>query len=213
MNVQAPIKPTALTIPPLNMQHAAIRIVGTAPYMQARFSEKARQAMEAKHRAGSTARKGTKRDARDFEADYRGAMHLDGEGRAGIPASAFRAALISACRLVGFKMTVAKLSVFVEADTLDAVDGTPLVLIEGTPEQNVMHTRNATGVVDLRVRPMWRQWAAGLLIRWDADQFTITDVANLLDRAGAQVGIGEGRPDSKQSTGLGFGTFAIERAT
>ena len=32
---------------------------------------------------------------------------------------------------------------------------------------------------------------------------------NLMARAGAQVGVGEGRPDSKTSAGLGFGTWEI----
>ena len=49
-----------------------------------------------------------------------------------------------------------------------------------------------------------------LRMKYDAGQFTSTDIANLLVRAGAQVGIGEGRPDSKFSAGLGFGTFTLE---
>jgi hypothetical protein len=200
-----------VAIAPLNMQRATLQIVGTAPYMQARFSEKQKALMRAKHEAGSTARKGSAKAARDFEEDYRQAMHTDLEGRAGIPAGAFRAACISACRLVGFKMTLAKLSVFIEADTLDAAEGTPLVFIHGEPEMSVMHTRNATGVADLRARPMWREWSADLRIKWDAGQFTLSDVVNLVDRAGNQVGIGEGRPDSRSSAGLGFGTFEVKR--
>jgi hypothetical protein len=31
-----------------------------------------------------------------------------------------------------------------------------------------------------------------------------------MHRVGAQVGIGEGRPDSKNSTGMGWGTFEIK---
>jgi hypothetical protein len=38
---------------------------------------------------------------------------------------------------------------------------------------------------------------------------TEADIANLIARVGLQVGIGEGRPDSKQSAGLGFGLFEI----
>jgi hypothetical protein len=75
-----------------------------------------------------------------------------------------------------------------------------------------MATRNATGVADIRVRPMWRKWALNVVLRFDADQFTTSDVVNLLSRAGEQVGIGEGRPFSKSSNGLGFGTFTVETA-
>ena len=187
-----------------------LHIKGTAPYVQARFSAKAMNMMAEKMMAGSQARAKRTRTARDFDDDYQQAMHKSADGWVGIPAGAFRAAAISACRLVGFKMTLAKLSVFIEADGIDLVDGVPLIRINGVPEQMRMHTRNATGVADLRVRPMWREWAAVVRVRFDQDQFAAQDVINLFHRVGAQVGIGEGRPDSRASAGLGFGTFEIE---
>lgn len=193
-----------------NMQVAEFKITGTAPYMQARFAKKAMDAMMAKHALGSQGNKGKKKEARDFEADYKGAMHKTKDGWCGIPAGAFRNALVSACRLCGFKMTIGKLSVFVEADGLDEVDGTPLIRLQGTPERTDMAVRNATGVCDIRVRPMWREWSAKLRIRFDGDQLSIEDVTNLLARVGMQVGIGEGRPDSKSSCGMGYGLFSIE---
>lgn len=198
-----------LVISAPKFERAEFLIEGAAPYLQARFSAKSMQAMMDKMAAGSTAKKGKAREARDFESDYRNAMHVSTEGWIGIPASAFRNACISACRVVGFQMTRAKLSIFVEADGFDSVDGTPLVRIEGEPERTDMAVRNATGVVDIRVRPMWREWRARVRVRYDADQFRLQDVANLLSRVGQQVGIGEGRPDSKSSAGMGFGLFEI----
>jgi hypothetical protein len=128
-----------------------------------------------------------------------------------VPAAALRNACIDACRMVGFHMTMAKMSIFVLADGFDAVDGTPLVKIIGdAPECVVMPTRNATGVADLRARPMWRKWELSVRVKFDADQFTAQDVVNLLTRAGCQVGIGEGRPFSKKSNGLGYGTFFVK---
>lgn len=199
-----------VTIKPPKIETAKFRIVGTAPYVQARFSAKAMQAMHEKHEAGSTANKKKARVARDFDDDYEQAKHISTEGWVGIHAGSIRAAMISACRLVGFKMTLAKLSVFVEADGFDKVDGVPLIKIEGTPEKTEMAVRNQTGVVDLRVRPMWREWAANVRIRYDADQFTLQDITNLMMRVGSQVGIGEGRPDSRDSAGMGWGCFRLE---
>jgi hypothetical protein len=196
-------------ISPPNIQTAAFKISGTAPYVQARFSAKAMKMMAEKMAAGSTAKGKRAKAARDFDEDFRQAMHMSTDGWHGIPAGAFRQAMISACRLVGFKMTLAKLSVFVEADGIDAIDGIPLVKLEGTPERVDMAVRNATGVADIRVRPMWREWSAIVRVSYDADQFTLTDVTNLLMRVGMQVGIGEGRPDSRESAGLGWGTFEI----
>ena len=117
--------------------------------------------------------------------------------------------MISACRLVGFKMTLAKLSTFVEADGYDKQDGIPLVRIYGDSHVYTAHTRNATGVVDIRSRPMYSEWACKLRVRYDLDQFKTGDVLNLVSRCGLQVGIGAGRPDSKASAGCGFGLFQV----
>ena len=202
-----------VTISPPKFARIRLRLVGTAPYMQARFSAKAMQAMKSKMEAGPTAKKGGRKDARDFDDDFRAAQHIAADGWNGVPAAALRNACIDVCRMVGFKMTHAKMSIFVEADGFDKVDGTPLVRLDARePERVDMATRNATGVADIRVRPMWREWALNVVIRFDADQFTTSDVVNLISRAGEQVGIGEGRPFSKSSNGLGFGTFTVETA-
>ncbi len=204
-------KPTAITISPPNMAELHTTIIGTAPLMIARFSQKSMQAMLEKHVAGSQANKRKAKAARDLDADFNGARHISTEGWDGIHAGAFRAAMISACRLVGFKMTLAKLSLFVHADGYDRVDATPLVqIIGGEPERSEMPVRNATGVMDIRIRPVWREWRCNLRLRYDADQFQAADVMNLLARVGSQVGIGEGRPDSRESAGIGFGLFRIE---
>jgi hypothetical protein len=200
---------TAVQITPPNMETAIFRIEGTAPYVMEPFSAKAKQAMRSKQEKGTQAQKQRAKQARDFDEDYEQAFHRSEEGWVGVPASAFRTAMISACRLVGFTMTMAKLCVFIEADGLDIVEGKPLVRIHGEPERTEMVTRNATGVADIRVRPMWRHWKISLRVRFDADQFTVQDVTNLLMRVGEQVGIGAGRPDSKKSAGLGWGTFQI----
>lgn len=207
----APKTPTqTLQIQPPNIQELQIRIIGMAPLMICRFSKKSMDIMVAKQQGGSTTKKGVKREARDFEADFQGARHISTEGWDGVHAAAFRNGMISACRLVGFKMTIAKMSVFIVADGFDVVDSVPLVRIHGpAPKMSTMHTRNATGVIDLRARPVWDQWSCNLRISYDADQFTAGDIVNLLARVGQQVGVGEGRPDSRASAGMGFGTFRL----
>ena len=198
-----------VTITAPKIHTAEFKIIGTAPYIQLRFSEKAMNAMREKMELGSQAAKKKARDARNFDEDFEQAKHISDEGWPGIPASAFRNAMISACRLVGFKMTIAKMSVFVLPDGFDKVDGVPLIKIDGTPEQHVMHARNATGVCDLRVRAKFWPWSATVRVQYDADQFSATDAANLMNRVGSQVGIGEGRPDSKMTAGMGWGTFKL----
>jgi hypothetical protein len=199
-----------ITIKAPAINSAKFKIVGTAPYVQLRFSEKAINTMIAKHKAGSQANKKKAKGARDFDEDFKQSMHVSTEGWTGIPASAFRNGLISACRLVGFKMTLAKLSLFVGEDGFDVVDAIPLIKITGEPEPLIMHARNATGVCDIRVRAKFWPWSAELNVNFDSDQFATQDVANLLLRVGTQVGIGEGRPDSRMSAGMGWGTFRLE---
>lgn len=193
-----------------NIQTATFRIIGTAPLVQAKFSQKAKEQMMATQAAGSQAKSKKVREAKDFDATCDGSVHYSREGWVGIPAGAFRAAMISACRLVGFKMTLAKLSLFIEADGFDRDEGTPLVKLIAKKYRRVdMHVRNATGVIDIRSRPMWDEWEADVRIKFDGDQFTLADVSNLLSRVGAQVGLCEGRPDSKSSAGMGWGTFRL----
>lgn len=202
---------TTLTIPAIDFRTLDTQIVGTAPYMQCRFSEKAFNSIVETQKAGTTAKGKKNREAKDFDAAYEGALHVSTDGWYGIPAPAFRAAMIDVCRAVNFQMTKAKMSVFVEADGFDRVDGTPLVRIYGEPEKNTMPVRLPNGSFDARIRPMWREWTARVRVRYDAAQFTAQDVMNLLYRAGAQVGVGEGRPFSRNSAGMGLGTFSVER--
>lgn len=203
-------QPSIVVVSPPNIVGAIFEIQGTQPYLQLRFSTKTQNIMVEKQMIGGTAKsKKAARTARDFDSDYEGAMFRGANGERGIPAAAFRNALISACRLVDFKMTIAKMSVFVKSDFLDEADGTPMVLIHGEPEKRLDHVKNATGVADIRCRAMWRTWNAALNVEFDADQFRPADVTNLLIRAGMQVGVGEGRNDSKKSCGIGCGSFSV----
>ena len=200
-----------IAITPPDFRHISIRLKGTSPLVINRFSQKAMIEMKATQEAGSTSRAKKVRTAKDFDALYEGAKHKSIEGWDGIHAASFRNAAISACRAVGFKMTHAKLAFRVMEDGWDMADGAPLVkILDGKAEQWIAPTRNATGVIDLRSRPMYRKWGARLNITYDAGMLSDADIVNLISRVGKQVGIGEGRPDSKQSAGLGFGLFDID---
>ena len=212
---ESPAQPKAdrqVVIAPPKFETASVKLIGTSPYCQHRFSQKAKQMIISTQEAGSQARKGKTRAAKDFDQVYRDAMYISREGWHGIPASAFRNAMISACRTVGFRMTLAKLSLFTEADGFDRDDGTPLVrIIKGEPRPHTAPARNANGSVDVRCRPFWDEgWEAILRVRWDAEQFSASDVVNLLARVGLQIGVGEGRPDSRMSAGLGWGLFEVQ---
>jgi hypothetical protein len=189
---------------------ATIDLVGTAPYVQHAFAGKARLILHDRQAQGSRAKKGAKRDPKDFEQQYHDALYVSTDGRYGIPAAAFRIAMIDACRLAGYQMTRGKLALSIQADGYTE-DMTALVFFTaGEPKYFETPVRNETGVVDLRARPKWAPgWRVALTVRWDADEFSAEDVVNLLHRAGQQVGVGEGRPFSKNSAGQGWGTFEV----
>ena len=197
-----------------NIVRTTLRVKGTAPFVQNKFSHKAKLKMMADMSTPKAAKAGkATRPPRDYDADFQQAQHRTAEGWNGIPCPAFRAAMIDACRTVGMVMTKAKMSVFIVPDGFDADDGTPLVRILGAkPERTESLVRNDNGGADIRIRPMWREWGANVTVEFDADMITPESVINLLDRAGRQVGVGEGRPYSKSSVGQGWGTFIVEQA-
>lgn len=186
-------------------------IEGVTPYVSNNFSAEAQNTMRDGQVAGGQAKSKRTRKPKDFDAAYLGSIHFSSEGWPGIPCSAFRNAMISGCRLVGYKMTIAKMSVFVLPDGFDRYDGTPLVkFTNGEPRHVEHHVRQNLTSTDIRARGMWDPgWRANVRVQWDEDQFSLSDVTNLLLRAGTQVGVGAGRPDSHTSNGMGWGLFKV----
>lgn len=195
-----------------NFQTAEFKITGLTPLVINRFPEKAKNQIMATQSEGSKARGKKVREPKDFEQAFQNARHIAVEGWDGLPAAALRSAMISACRATEYVMTRAKLAIlYVEADGEDANEkGTGLVRIYSEPERDIRPARNADGSADLRSRPMFRKWSAKVRVKFDADMLSLESIANLLSRAGQQVGVGEGRPDSKKSHGCGWGTFKVE---
>jgi hypothetical protein len=205
-----PSSPVTVTIKAPNFETATFSVKGIAPLVIHRFSAKTKLQMKEKMETGKAAGNKKNREAKATDDLYQEARYTSVGGWDGFHAASIRNAMISACRLVGFKMTLAKLSVFVEADGVDAAEPQiPLVRIYGDPVKQEDMARVETGQPYVTVRAAYHDWSAKIRIRFDADQFTRQDVANLLARVGLQVGIGEGRPDSKNSAGMGWGLFEI----
>ncbi len=193
---------------------AEFTLIGTEPLVIHRFSAKTKLQMKEKMETGKAASSKKNRDPKDSEQTFNEARYVSKEGWDGFHAGSMRNAMISACRLVGFKMTLAKLSIFVEADGHDASEPQiPLIRIrDAAPTMQSDMARVETGQPYVTIRAAYHGWAARVRIRFDMDQFTLVDVTNLISRVGLQVGIGEGRPDSKNSAGMGWGLFRIEQS-
>ena len=200
----------AVTIKAPNFQTAIFEVKGVAPLVIHRFSRKTKEEMKQKMETGKAASSKKNREAKNTDDSYYESRYISGDGWDGFHAGAIRGALISACRLVGFKMTLAKLSLFVMPDGWDKHEPQiPLIRIYGEPQKQEDMARVETGQPYVTVRAAYYDWSAKIKIRWDKDQFTAADVSNLLMRVGQQVGICEGRPDSKKSAGMGWGLFDV----
>lgn len=201
-----------VAIKPPNFGRAEFHLIGDAPLVIHRFSIKCKAQMLLKMETGKAASSKKDREAKDSDQTFNDARYISRDGWDGFHAGAMRAACISACRLVGFKMTLAKLSIFVEADGWDKLEPQiPLIrILDCNAIRQDDMARVETGQPYITIRAAYHGWKAKLRIRWDADQFTIGDVSSLLSRVGQQVGIGEGRPDSKNSAGMGWGLFHLD---
>lgn len=200
----------SINIKPPDFGRATFELIGNAPLVIHRFSHKIKEQMRTKMEVGKAAGSKKERAAKDSDQSFNDARYISKEGWDGFHAAAIRNACISACRLVGFKMTLAKMSVFVEADGWDKEEPQiPLIRIIGKAVRQDDMARVETGQPYVTIRAAYHNWKAKVNIKWDNDQFTIDDISSLLSRVGQQVGIGEGRPDSKNSAGMGWGTFDL----
>ena len=202
----------SVSIPPPKFGRAEFELIGTEVLVVHRFSKKIMNQMADKMATGKAASSKKNREAKNSDDTYNEARYISKEGWDGFHAASIRNAMISACRLVNFKMTLAKLSIFVEADGYDKEEPQiPLIRILGKPTKQADMGRVETGQPYVIYRPAYHDWRAKVRIRWDQDQFTLEDITNLLMRVGMQVGLCEGRPDSKNSPGMGWGLFQLGR--
>lgn len=195
-----------------NLQVAEFEIHGIAPLVIHRFSTKTIGELLGKQLEGKSAGSKKKREPQSELETFNNARYQSREGWDGFHAAAIRCAMIRACSLVNFKMTLAKMSIFVVADGWDSKEPQiPLVRIHGeaTLQKDVARVDNGNPYVTIRAA--YHSWSAQPRIRFDADQFTLSDVTNLLMRVGMQVGICEGRPSSTNSAGMGWGLFEIAK--
>ena len=200
-----------ITIKYPNFDIISVHIIGITPLCQNRMSQKIRDdILYGMMNPGKNKKK--ERVAKDLDKEFADSYYKSEDGHYGIPAGAFRNGMIDACRVAGYVMTKAKMAVDVIEDGWDPRDRTPLVYLDHAPEKYVSVTRLHSGmsfVPNICARALWTNWEANVKVQFDADQFTATDVFNLMTRMGLQVGVGEGRPFSKTSNGIGFGKFKL----
>jgi hypothetical protein len=194
-----------ITVERIRRDRIEIPIVGLTPLIPHRWSEKAKRMMFEKQTGKATGRKPPKDPAKEA-AD---ATYWLPDGRPGIPATAFKAAIADAARYFDKAVTIENLkrvvcSVYGEVDN----DGIPLVPIAGSPEMFEAMPRNSGGVADLRYRNKIWPWAARLEIEYVSTMITAEALTNIVDASGIG-GVGDWRPSSPKSRSGTFGRYEV----
>lgn len=191
-----------ITLQPIGLQTFHIPIVGVTPLIMHKWSEKALQMMRDKQ-SGKKSRK--KLDPKDPAAEAEAATYRLPDGRPGMPATAFKAAIVGAARLFdGITLVETKQLIFVEGEGPDQ-----LVPIEGEYTIREDTPRIGMGTTDLRYRPCFPEWKAALRVSFLPSKIDPESIANLVDAAGLG-GVGEWRPSAPKSTTGTFGRFQVD---
>ena len=202
-----------VTIPPINIQFATIRVVGDSPLIVHKWTEKAKKEMLDKHMKKATT-KG--HDPKDPVADFINSLYwLEGEpeekteagfakaiqngARFGFPSVAFKASAVSA----GYRSGVTKNLVSMNAAF--HIDG-EFVEINGIPEIREDPCRVGMGTADIRYRGEFKQWSANVEVKYNASAISLEQLCNLFNLGGFACGIGEWRPEK----GGRYGMYHIE---
>lgn len=186
-------KTKEIVVAPLRCSVIEVPIRGISTLVLNQWSEKAKEQLRRKH-AGE---KKKDRSPRDPEAECEAATYRLSDGRVGVPAAAFRKAMVSATDVSqGLPKTHVRKGVFVLGDEGD------LVAIETTGAKMGEHTVCPQGGgADLRYRPMFEEWGATLRIQYDQDVITADSIVNLVNRAGFGIGVCERRPEKDGNWG------------
>ena len=185
---------TTITLPALNIQFLRLRVVGDSALICHAWSEKAkREMLDAQMKKARQAK-----EAKDPDADYRDSLYPHPAGGFGFPAVAFKNAAVDACSsIAGITKVEARGAFHIVGD---------MVRIDGEPSPREDMVRVGMGTADIRYRGEFREWAATLTLRYNANVLSAEQLANLFNVAGFAVGVGEWRPQRDGS----FGMFHVE---
>lgn len=192
----------SISIPAMQIQLVTFKLVGDAPLICHRFSEKAKKTIADKQQGKAVAG----RQPKDPKAEYESCFYYTDDGKYGFPATAFKSAAETASTsLKGLiSKTLIKQSHHVNGRIVE-IKYKKVEMVEDTVRIGGMNK-----VADLRYRPYFYDWSITIQIRYNARALTVEQLVNLYNVAGFAVGIGEWRPEKKG--GGSFGTFHVEVA-
>jgi hypothetical protein len=193
----------AVQLPKISAETMRVPIIGTAPLIVHKWSDKAkRQMLDAQQ-----GRK-TPKQIRDPQADYESSLYRTADGY-GFPVLAFKAATVGAARFFGKSVKMTELRQFLfMTGTLSDDGATILTPIFGEPKMREDMVRVGMGGTDLRYRGEFPEWTALLTVTYVTTALDRGSVLSLIDAGGMGVGVGEWRPEKRGQNG----TYAIDES-
>lgn len=195
-----------IELPKLDIRLMEVAVVGDSPLIVHAWSEKAKKEMLDKQMKKAKPAK----EAKDPKADFEASMYRLADGGYGFPSVAFKNAAVTAgTSVAGLTKIQARQAFHIlgeDADIQGAFEGSKsrvnLVRIEGgKPSMREDMVRVGMGTADLRYRPEFSEWHAKLLVRYNANVLSESQILNLLNVAGFAVGVGEWRPEKNGQYG------------
>ncbi len=200
-------KDVGIELPKLDIRLMEITIIGDSPLIVHAWSEKAKREMLDKQMKKA---KGAK-EAKDPKADFEASLYRLADGGYGFPSVGFKNAAVTAGTSVAGLTKIAARQAFhiigEDVDVTGVFEGTKarhnLVRIEGgEPSMREDTVRVGMGTADLRYRGEFADWYAKLLVRYNANVLSESQILNLLNVAGFAVGVGEWRPERDGMSGM-----------
>lgn len=196
-----------IELPALQIGLMEVVLIGDSPLIVHAWSQKAKKEMLDKQMKKAKAAK----EAKDPKADFEAAMYRLSDGGYGFPSVAFKNAAVTAgTSVAGLTKIQARQAFHIlgeDADIDGAFEGSKsrvnLVRIEGgEPAMREDMVRVGMGTADLRYRPEFSEWRAKILVRYNTNVLSESQILNLLNVAGFAVGVGEWRPEKDGQYGM-----------
>jgi hypothetical protein len=195
--------PGAVQLPKISAETMKVPIIGIAPLIVHKWSDKAkRQMLDAQQ-----GRK-TPKQIRDPQADYESSLYRTKDGY-GFPVLAFKAATVGAARFFGKSVKMTELRQFLFMTGVLSDDGTTILApVFGEPKMREDMVRVGMGGTDLRYRGEFPEWTALLTVTYVTTALDRGSVLSLIDAGGMGVGVGEWRPEKRGQNG----TYQIDES-
>lgn len=193
-----------ITLNRLEKRVARVPIVGVTPVIPHRWTEKAKRMMLDKQQGKASEKKAPKNP----EAEARESTYWCADGRPGIQAVGFKAAVADAARFFDKSVTIEMLKRAIHIFGEVTEHGDVVVPIDGEITMREDTPRNSGSTADLRYRNQVWPWSAELHVEYISSLLTEETLVTLIDAAGIN-GVGDWRPSAPKSKSGTFGKFQV----